>query len=106
MNLVFADTYSFFNILFDRYNIKMFEQGSNRMKKVFIGELFTMFSERYLLLVEVSLGKTVVKVLNMTGESRVCVFQKLYSTSSDKKALSKSTSLFHFLDKLLSCPIM
>ena len=36
MNLVLADTYSFFNILFDRYNIKMFEQGSNRMKKVFI----------------------------------------------------------------------
>ena len=106
MNTILADTRDFFNELYQKYNIVMFEQGSNRVKKSYIGEIFTMYGERYLLLVEVTQGKTLIKVLNATGCNRVCVFQKMYSTITDKKALSKSVSLYNYLDKLLYCSVV
>ena len=106
MDTVLMDTHDFFEMLYQKYNIVMFEQTSNRLKRNYIGEIFTMYGERYLLLVEVVQGKTLVRVLKATGQQRVCVFQKMYSTVNDKKALSKSISLFNYLDKLLYCSVM
>lgn len=102
MNVVLEDVQNFFYMLFYKYNIQMFEKSSNRNEIVYMGEFYSCKGERYIICVIVKNNRIVVQAYNFTGNNRVCVFQKQYSTVNDKKALSKSTSLFNFLDKHLS----
>lgn len=106
MKPVLEDAYVFFDMLAYRYNICMFEKGSNRNESVFLGEAYSNRGERFVVYIRVALNSSIVQVYNMTGSNRVCVFQKKYSTLNDKKALSKSTSLFNFLDRSLFCKVI
>lgn len=101
MLAVLNDTNYFFNILANRYNIRMFENNSNKFQKNYIGECYSLRGEYFLLYISVQNGRTSVQVFKIMGNQKACVFQKSYSTVSDKNALSKSTSLFKYLDRIL-----
>lgn len=101
MTTVLQDTNYFFNMLAQRYGIGMYQNGANRTSVSYIGNCFSVYGKSYVINVIVSSQKTDVFVYDITGNQRSCVFQKSYSTASDKNALSKSTSLFNKLDKLL-----
>ena len=95
MVAVLEDTELFFNMLNQRYGILMFERLRNRSSITYTGELYSAKGEHFYI-------NIVIQVFNVTFNTRVCIFQKAYNTSNDKRALSKSTSLIKFLDKILS----
>lgn len=101
MIAVLQDTNYFFNMLAQRYGISMYQNGANRTSISYIGECFSVRGESFIVNIIVGNQKTDVFVYNVTGHQKSCVFQKSYSTVSDKNALSKSTSLFNKLDRLL-----
>ena len=101
MMAVLNDTNNFFDSLLCDYNIRMFQQSSNRKEIVYLGEFFSYRGERFIISVIVAQGKTKIQVFNMTGNKKTCVFQKVYSTVNDKNSLSKSTSLHKFLNSTL-----
>jgi hypothetical protein len=101
MVAVVNDTYSFFDILSQRYNIQMFESKRTPQSICYLGEAYTTMGELFVVSIVVRIGTTELKVLRVNGMSKSCVFQKNYSTKTDKFALSKSVSLFNFLDKLM-----
>ena len=102
MVAVLEDTELFFNMLNQRYGILMFERLRNRSSIIYTGELYSAKGEHFYINIVVYKEKTVIQVFNVTFNTRVCIFQKAYNTSNDKRALSKSTSLIKFLDKILS----
>ena len=101
MMAVLNDTNNFFDSLLCDYNIRMFQQSSNRKEIVYLGEFFSYRGERFIISVIVAQGKTKVQVFNMTGNKKTCVCKKVYSTVNDKNSLSKSTSLHKFLNSTL-----
>lgn len=98
---VIEDANVFFNVLFQRYNINMFENTVNRQEINYFGEAYSFKGERFLISVTVRQDKTMIQVFNVARNRKFCIFQKVYSTKNDVNALSKSTSLFKFLDKTL-----
>lgn len=101
MVAVVNDTYNFFDILSHRYNIQMFENKRTPQSICYLGEAYTTRGELFVVSIVVRMGTTELKVFKVNGMSRSCVFQKNYSTKTDKYALSKSVSLFNFLDKVM-----
>ena len=101
MEIVLQDTHKFFNVLLVNFNIQMFENGRNPNSIAYLGEAYSVRGEYFLVSVVIKRNTTEVKVYKMTGASKVCVHQKNYSTVNDKQALSKSVSLFKFLNKVL-----
>lgn len=101
MTAVLNDTNKFLGYLSNHYNIMMFENTSNRNEISFVGEAFSYRGRRFVIHLIVRQGKTAIQVYEIAGNRKVCVFQKVYSTVNDKNSLSKSTSLFNFLDKNL-----
>ena len=79
----------------------MFENTLNRNEISYIGEVFSYRGRRFIIHLVVRQGKTGIQVYEIAGNRKSCVFQKGYSTVNDKNSLSKSTSLFNFLDKNL-----
>lgn len=101
MTAVLNDTNNFFDSLLCNYNIPMFQHSLSKKEIVYLGEFFSYRGERFVISVIVGQGKTKVQVFNMTGNRKTCVFQKVYSTVNDKNSLSKSTSLYKFLNNIL-----
>ena len=101
MIAVLNDTNKFIDFLASNYNIRMFENTSNRSEISYIGEAFSYRGRRFVLYLVIRQGKSAIQVYEIAGNRKVCVFQKVYSTVNDKSSLSKSTSLFNFLDKNL-----
>lgn len=97
---VYNDLQNFFQILNNRYGICMFQNRENKVAKSYIGEFYSPIGESFIINIVVMRNKSNVFVYNVTGGRKVGVFQKSYSTGTNAGALSKSTSLFKFLDKL------
>ena len=58
MMAVLNDTNNFFDSLLCDYNIRMFQQSSNRKEIVYLGEFFSYRGERFIISVIVAQGKT------------------------------------------------
>ena len=101
MVAVISDSEKFNNYLLTYYNIRMFENNSNKYGISYIGEFFSYMGKRFVISIQVKENKTVVQIFELSGICKSCIFQKSYNTSNDKSALSKSTSTFKFIDKIL-----
>jgi hypothetical protein len=101
MVAVISDSEKFNNYLLTYYNIRMFENNSNKYGISYIGEFFSYMGRRFVISIQVKENKTVVQIFELSGICKSCIFQKSYNTSNDKSALSKSTSTFKFIDKIL-----
>ena len=101
MVAVISDIEKFNNYLLTYYNIRMFENNSNKYGISYIGEFFSYMGRRFVISIQVKENKTVVQIFELSGICKSCIFQKSYNTSNDKSALSKSTSTFKFIDKIL-----
>lgn len=97
---VYNDLQNFFQVLNNRYGIYMYQNGENRVAKSYLGEFYSPRGESFIVNIVVMRDKTNVFVYNVTGGRKVGVFQKSYSTGSNNGALSKSVSLFNFLDRI------
>lgn len=101
MLAVVQDANNFFTFLLQQYNIQMVEKSRNHIGVYYVGECFSTIGEMYGLGIYVKANTTEIKVFKLAPNSKVCIFQKSYSTVNDKQSLSKSVSLTKFLDKIL-----
>lgn len=95
------DTNNFFTVLLNKYNIHIFENKRTPYGIYYIGEAYSIRGEVFIISVIVKKNTTEIKIFKRVQNNRICVFQKNYSTLTDKHALSKSVSIFKFLDKAL-----
>ena len=101
MVAVISDTEKFNSYLLTYYNIRMFENNSNKYGVSYIGEFYSYRGRRFIISMQIKQNKTIVQIFELSGICKSCVFQKSYNTSNDKAALSKSTSTFNFIDKII-----
>ena len=101
MVAVVQDASAFFTLLLQNYNIQMIEKSRSPIGIYYVGECFSNSGEKYGIGIYVKVNTTEIKVYKLVPNSKVCVFQKSYSTVNDKQSLSKSVSLIKFLDKTL-----
>lgn len=100
MQAVLDDTKNFFDILKNTYFIHMYKSAESYDYITYLGDYFSKKGKVLKIEIMIMKGKTSIRVYDFINNTPICVFQKLYSTISDKKALSKSNSLFKFLEKV------
>lgn len=100
MEAVLEDTKNFFDVLKSTYFVHMYKSTETYDYVIYLGDYFSRRGKVLKIEIKIMVGKTGIRVYDYMNKTPVCVFQKLYSTLSDKRALSKSNSLFKFLEKV------
>ena len=101
MTDILNDVEIFCRKLFLKHNIQMFQQSLNRDGATYLGECFSLRGEHFLISIVVKRNEILVRVINVTGLGKTCVFQKAYTVLNNKNTFSKSVSLDNFLTKTL-----
>lgn len=93
--LVVNDAIAFCNMLGANYGIAM-QQVPKQGCYAYLGEYYTIKGTPLRVSIQVYPLKTDVRVFTMRQE---CIYQKSYSTLTDKKSLSSSVGLVNFIEK-------